>query len=46
LRSGDGYTVQRHLSDHREPYKPAELSVINVPALFVWCREDEITPLP
>jgi pimeloyl-ACP methyl ester carboxylesterase len=45
LQSGDGYTVQRHLSDHREPYKPDELSVIRVPALFVWCREDEITPL-
>ena len=45
LRSGDGYTVQRHLSDHRAPYSVEELSRIKVPALFVWCREDEITPL-
>ena len=45
LSSGDGYTVQRHLSDHRNPYSPEELAAIRVPALFVWCRQDEITPL-
>ena len=45
LAAGDGYTIQRHLSDHRAPYSPQELARINVPALFVWCREDEITPL-
>ena len=27
------------------PISPQELARINVPALFVWCREDEITPL-
>ena len=45
LRINDGYTIERHLSDHRAPYTIQELSVIQVPALFVWCREDEITPL-
>ena len=45
LAAGDGYTIQRHLSDHRAPYSPQELARINVPTLFVWCREDEITPL-
>jgi pimeloyl-ACP methyl ester carboxylesterase len=45
LGAGDGYTVQRHLSDHRVPYTPAELARVTVPALFVWCREDRITPL-
>jgi pimeloyl-ACP methyl ester carboxylesterase len=45
LRANDGYTIQRHLSDHRAPYSIQELSAISVPALFVWCREDEITPL-
>jgi pimeloyl-ACP methyl ester carboxylesterase len=45
LRADDGYTIERHLSDHRPPYSIQELSVIRIPALFVWCREDEITPL-
>ena len=45
LRVDDGYTVARHLADHRAPYSVDELSAIRVPALFVWCREDEITPL-
>lgn len=45
LRTDDGYTIERHLSDHRPPYSTQELSVIRVPALFVWCRQDEITPL-
>jgi pimeloyl-ACP methyl ester carboxylesterase len=45
LRIDDGYTVVRHLADHRTPYSMTELSAIRVPALFVWCREDEITPL-
>jgi len=45
LRADDGYTIERHLSDHRGPYSAKELSTIRVPALFVWCREDGITPL-
>jgi pimeloyl-ACP methyl ester carboxylesterase len=45
LRVDDGYTVARHLADHRVPYSVKELSEIRVPALLVWCREDEITPL-
>lgn len=45
LKADDGYTIQRHLSDHRAPYSVQELSAIRVPAMFVWCREDEITPL-
>lgn len=45
LRTDDGYTIERHLSDHRPPYSTQELSAIRVPALFVWCRQDEITPL-
>jgi pimeloyl-ACP methyl ester carboxylesterase len=45
LQANDGYTIQRHLSDHRAPYTVQELSAIKVPALFVWCQEDEITPL-
>ncbi len=45
LRADDGYTIERHLSDHRAPYSVQELSAIRVPALFVWCRQDEITPL-
>jgi Alpha/beta hydrolase family len=43
--STTAYTVARHLSDHRAPYSVEELSKIRVPALFVWCREDGITPL-
>jgi pimeloyl-ACP methyl ester carboxylesterase len=45
LRADDGYTIERHLSDHRAPYSVQELSGIRVPALFVWCRQDQITPL-
>ena len=45
LRADDGYTIERHLSDHRAPYSIQELSAVRVPALFVWCRQDEITPL-
>jgi pimeloyl-ACP methyl ester carboxylesterase len=45
LRTNDGYTIQRHLSDHRAPYSVQELSAIKVPALFVWCQEDQITPI-
>lgn len=45
LGASDGYTIQRHLADHRVPYTPAELARIQVPALFVWCREDRVTPL-
>lgn len=45
LGAGDGYTVQRHLADHRVPYTTKELARVTVPALFVWCREDRITPL-
>jgi pimeloyl-ACP methyl ester carboxylesterase len=45
LRADDGYTIERHLGDHRAPYSLQELSGIKVPALFVWCRQDEITPL-
>jgi pimeloyl-ACP methyl ester carboxylesterase len=45
LGAGDGYTIQRHLADHRAPYTPTELAQITIPALFVWCREDRITPL-
>jgi len=45
LRTDDGYTIERHLNDHRPPYSTKELSNIRVPAAFVWCREDEITPL-
>jgi pimeloyl-ACP methyl ester carboxylesterase len=45
LSAGDGYTIQRHLSDHRVPYTPTELARVTVPALFLWCREDRITPL-
>ena len=45
LHADDGYTIERHLSDHRAPYTQEELSTIRVPALFVWCSQDEITPL-
>ena len=45
LRTNDGYTIQRHLADHRVPYTREELSGIQVPALVVWCRQDRVTPL-
>lgn len=45
LGAGDGYTIQRHLADHRPRYTEVELARITVPALFVWCREDAVTPL-
>lgn len=45
LRTNDGYTIQRHLSDHRPPYSVEELSRIHVPVLFIWCREDAVTPV-
>lgn len=44
LKADDRHTIQSHLSDHRPPYSPEELARIRVPALFVWCREDRITP--
>ena len=44
LAAGDRHTIQSHLADHRPPYTAEELARINVPALFVWCREDRITP--
>lgn len=45
LWANDGYVIQRHLADHRAPYTAEELSRIAVPSLFVWCREDPVTPL-
>lgn len=45
LGAGDGYTIQRHLADHRPRYTEGELARIAAPALFVWCREDRTTPL-
>ena len=45
MRVDDGYTIERHLSDHRPPYTAAELAKIRVPALFIGCREDAVTPL-
>ena len=45
LSANDGYTIQRHLADHRPRYTVEELSRITIPALFVWCREDVTTPL-
>ena len=45
LKTNDGYTIQRHLGDHRAPYSREELAAIHAPALVVWCREDAITPL-
>lgn len=44
LASNDAYTMNRHLSDHRAPYSPEELSRVAVPSLVVWCDEDQITP--
>jgi len=46
LGSNIGYTFQRHLADHRPPFTAAELRGIRIPALFVWCRQDQRTPLP
>lgn len=45
LWASDGYVIQRHLADHRPPYNAEELSRIAVPAMFIWCREDKVTPL-
>ena len=45
LSANDGYTIQRHLADHRPRYTVEELKNIAIPALFVWCREDVTTPL-
>lgn len=45
LRTNDAYTIARHLADHRPPYSMSELARIKVPVLFIWCREDTITPL-
>lgn len=45
MRANDGYVIQRHLADHRLPYSAVELQRIRVPALFIWCREDAVTPL-
>lgn len=44
-QAGDAHTIRTHLADHRPRYTEAELARITVPALFVWCREDQITPL-
>ena len=45
LWASDGYVIQRHVGDHRPPYSAEELARISVPALFVWCRQDTVTPL-
>jgi pimeloyl-ACP methyl ester carboxylesterase len=45
LSANDGYTIQRHVADHRPRYTIEELRNITIPALFVWCREDVTTPL-
>lgn len=45
LAAGDGYTIERHLADHRPRYTEAELAHVTIPALVVWCREDRATPL-
>jgi pimeloyl-ACP methyl ester carboxylesterase len=45
MRTNDGYTMQRHLADHRPPYSPQELARVKAPTLLPWCREDTITPL-
>ena len=45
MHTNDGDVIARHMADHRPPYSVEELSRINVPALFIWCREDELTPL-
>lgn len=44
LRAGDGYVIRSHMSDHRPPYSATELRKISVPSLFLWCRQDQITP--
>ena len=44
-RAGDEHTIRTHLADHRPRYTEAELARIAVPALIVWCREDQVTPL-
>jgi len=44
-QAGDAHTIRSHLADHRPRYTDAELARITVPALFVWCREDQVTPL-
>jgi pimeloyl-ACP methyl ester carboxylesterase len=45
LRLNDGYTISRHLADHRQPYSVEELSRVSTPALVLWCEHDEVTPL-
>ena len=45
MRTNDGHVITSHMADHRPPYSVEELSRINVPAQFIWCREDELTPL-
>src|SRR5262249_8938498 len=45
LEANDGYVILRHLSDHRDPYSVEELSRMHVPALVIWCNQDEVTPL-
>jgi pimeloyl-ACP methyl ester carboxylesterase len=44
LRSNDGYTISRHLADHRAPYSTEELSHVAAPALVIWCEHDDMTP--
>ena len=44
-RAGDQHTIRSHMADHRPRYTEAELARITVPALVVWCREDQVTPL-
>ena len=44
MQADDRHTIQSHLADHRPPYTQEELGRIRVPALFVWCGEDQITP--
>ena len=43
-QAGDQHTIRSHLSDHRPPYSTTELRSVRVPALFLWCKEDRITP--
>jgi len=45
LRTGDGYTIQRLLSNRAAEYLGENLKSIHAPTLVIWGREDSIVPL-
>lgn len=45
LQAGDGYTIQRLLSNRAAEYLGDNLKAVRAPTLIVWGKEDSVVPL-